>query len=244
MTTPINLLEVALAEIDSVMADLEAAIPRMTLTATYGERTRSGSKTAPAPVNIDAVSAKHALHAWLMKTALRVGEPFGRRDIPALASHLLTHMPTIAANGWAVTLHNELVPLLNDCTNVTRVIEQKTFAGTCAQCSTDLYAQKDKKEVRCRTCGQTYEVLAWRAHAATAKEYHIGTPAELSRALTSPAYGIEVSVDQICKWAKRGKLERANEEYGPDGNPIKPTYKLKDVLDLNAKRKPLNGAAA
>lgn len=47
-------LEKLLAEVDSVVADLEAATPRLTLTANYGERTSSGSKTAPAPVNIDA----------------------------------------------------------------------------------------------------------------------------------------------------------------------------------------------
>jgi hypothetical protein len=239
-----------LAEVDVTVADLEAALPRLTLTANYGERTSSGSKTAPVPVNVAALDAKHGLHKWLMDSALRLGEPLIGRDgqrprsAKSLASHLICHLPLIETNGWADAWAGELRSLLNECGNVTRVAERKVFAGTCAQCSTDLYAIKGHDQARCRTCGETYEVAAWRAHAATAKEYHIGTPSELSRALTSPAWGIEVSVNQICMWAKRGKLQRANEETDEAGNALKPTYRLKDVLDLNAKRKPIDGTAA
>jgi hypothetical protein len=134
--------------------------------------------------------------------------------------------------------------LVRDCENVTRIAEKKVFGGTCSEDGTDLYAVKGSDVARCKTCGTTYEVIAWRAHARTAKEYHIGTPAELSRALSSPAYGIEVSSDLIWRWAKRGKLDRANEAIGEDGTPLKPTYRLSDVLDLNSKRKPLDGTAA
>jgi hypothetical protein len=45
-------------------------------------------------------------------------------------------------------------------------------------------------------------------------------------------------------WATRDKLQRANETTDEAGNPLKPAYRLKDVLDLNAKRKPLDGTAA
>jgi len=243
-------LHIALAEVDVTVADLELAIPRLTLTANYGERTSSGSKTAPVPVNVAALDAKHALHKWLMDAAIRVGEPLIGRDgqrlrsAQSIASHLICHLPLIEANGWDVEWAGELRGLLNECGNVTRIAERKVFAGTCAECSTDLYAVKGHDQARCRTCGATYEVAAWRAHAATAKEYHIGSPAELSRALTSPAWGIEVSVNQICMWARRGKLERANEETDDDGNALKPTYRLKDVLDLNAQRKPIDGMTA
>lgn len=243
-------LEKLLAEVDSVVADLDHATPRLTLTANYGERTSSGSKTAPAPVNIDAVSAKHALHVWFYKTVLRVGVPIGQRSIQALASHLLLHMSTIIANGWVTSLHKELQPLMRDAKVASQVDSRgqpKVFAGTCAECSTELYATKGDTEARCRGCGTTYEVLKWRAHAETAKNYYIGTATDLSRKLSAPQYGYEITADQIRKWANRGKLDRANPLEDEHGKPIPPAYRLGQLLDHIAERnnkKPINGSAA
>lgn len=248
MTEPLQ-LEKLLAEVDAVVADLEAAIPRLTLTANYGERTSTGSKTAPAPVNIDAVSAKHALHTWLMKTALKLGEPITQRTPQALASHLLTHTPLITQLGWATTLHNELAPLIRDAKVAGQVDQRgqpKVFAGTCADCSTELYATKGETEARCKGCGQTYEVLKWRAHAATAKNYYIGTATDLSRKLSAPQYGYEITADQIRKWANRDKLTRANPLEDEHGKPIPPAYRLGDLLDIidqRNRKRPVNGAA-
>ena len=242
-------LEMLLAEVDSVVADLDAATPRLTLTANYGERTSSGSKTAPAPVNIDAVSAKHALHVWLMKTSLTLGQPFTGRGPQAIASHLLCHIQLIVANGWADIWHRELEPLMRDCNQAAQTSRDgtpKVFAGTCAECSTELYASKGDPEARCRGCGATYEVLKWKAHAATAKNYYIGTATDLSRKLSAPQYGYEVTADQIRKWATRGKLERANPEHDETGKPIPPAYRLGNLLDLittKHTKHPINGAA-
>lgn len=241
--------EYRLAEVDTTVQELQALIPRLTLTATYGLRA-SGPQVmhAPAPVNVDVVSAEVALHRWLMSTALRLAEVtgvfLGGRSCEALSSYLVSHLPRLRSLSWCVGLPAELDGLLRGCVAVARVAERKVFAGSCAECSTDLYAVKGSDSARCRTCGAVYEVAAWRAHASTAKEYHVGSPAELSRALTSPAYGVAVSVNQICMWAKRGKLKRANEEHDEHGNVLKPTYRLKDVLDLNAARKPIDGMTA
>jgi hypothetical protein len=243
-------LEKLLAEVDAVVADLEAATPRLTLTANYGERTSSGSKTAPAPVNIDAVSAKHALHRWLMTAAIQLQKPLPRRTPQALASHLLTHMSLVTANGWVAAWTTQLQPIIRDATNAAQVDprgQPKVFAGTCADCTTELYAAKGDTEARCRGCGATYEVLKWRAYAATAKNYYIGTPADLSRKLSAPQYGYEVTADQIRKWANRGKLDRANPEMDETGKLIPPAYRLGQLLDHIAERnnkKPIDGSAA
>jgi hypothetical protein len=120
------------------------------------------------------------------------------------------------------------------------------FAGQCAECETDLYAGKGDQEARCRGCGATYEVLKWRAHAATAKDYYIGTATDLSRKLSAPQYGYSVTADQIRKWALRDKIVRANPEADESGKPIPPAYRLGDVLDLVQERLakyPINGAA-
>lgn len=231
-------LEIALAEVDAIVADLEAAIPRLTLTANYGERTSSGSKTAPAPVNIEAVSAKHALHTWLIKTALRVGEPFGRRDIPALASHLLTHMPTIVANGWAAGLHNELQPLLNDCTRAAHKAAKQEFAGTCQtpDCRTELWTTQGSDDARCKTCGTEYtQIRTWRTQARTYaqdRENNItGYPNTLAQRLAL-IHGETITPEHIRLLASRGLLIRANPERGTDGKKLRAMYRLGDVKAL------------
>lgn len=242
-------LERILAELDSVVGDLVRAVPRASLTASYGERVASsGSLHAPLPVNEAALDAHIALDKYLMGTALELAKVTGLRltgrDSSALSSYVLVHIGTLRTMSWAPNVEPTLRGLVRDCENVTRIAEKRVFGGTCSEDGTDLYATKGSDVARCKTCGTTYEVAAWRAHARTAKEYHIGTPAELSRALSSPTYGIEISSDLIWRWARRGKLERANEELGADGTPLKPTYRLRDVLDINAKRKPLDGTAA
>lgn len=242
-------LEQILSELDSIVGDLVRAVPRANLTASYGERVASsGSLHAPLPVNEAALDAHIALDKYLMRTALELAKITGvrltGRDSSGLASYLLRHMGTLRTRDWAGDVETKLRGLVGGCVNVTRIREQKVFAGKCAECETDLYASKGEPEARCRTCGATYQVLAWRAHAKIATEYHIGTPAELSRALSNPAYGIEVTADRIWRWAKRGKLDRANEETNEAGEPLKPTYRLSDVLDLNAKRNPIDGKVA
>lgn len=242
-------LEQLLSELDSVVGDLVRAVPRASLTASYGERvSSSGSLHAPLPVNEAALDAHIALDKYLMVTALELAKVTSARltgrDSSGLASYILTHIGTLRTMSWAPDVEPTLRGLVRDCENITRIAERKVFGGTCSEDGTDLYATKGSDVARCKTCGTTYEVTAWRAHARTAKEYHIGTPAELSRALSSPTYGIEVSSDLIWRWAKRGKLERVNEEADENGVPLKPTYRLSDVLDINAKRKPLDGTAA
>lgn len=234
-------LELVLAETDSIVEDLVRAVPRASLTASYGERvSSSGSLHAPLPVNEAALDAHMALDKYLMWAALELAKVTGvrlsGRDSAGLSSYLYTHVGTLRTRHWAGDVEPTLRGLLTACENVTRKVEQKVFGGTCAEDGTSLYASKGSDVARCKTCGTTYEVIAWRAHARTAKEYHIGTPAELSRALSSPAYGIEVSSDLIWRWGKRGKLERANETHNEAGEALKPTYRLSDVLDLNAKR--------
>ena len=240
-------LEQLLCELDGIVEDLVSAIPRASLTASYGERvSASGSLHAPLPINDTALDAHMALDKYLREICTRLTRFTGihttRRDSSGLASYLLTHMGTLRTQEWAGDVEGELGKLLRECENVTRVHEQKVFAGTCAEDGSDLYARKGEGLARCRTCGETYDVAKWKAYAATAQEYHIDTPAELAKALANPKYGIAVTVNQICMWARRGKIERANEEADEDGAPIKPKYRLSDVLDMNAKKE-LRGTA-
>ena len=244
--------EYRLAEVDSVLAELAHAVPRLTLTATYGDRAPGvRAQHAPAPVNVDAVSAMDALHGWLMGTALRLAavtrRPLDGRSPSRLVGYLMWHLPRLRSLSWVVDLHPALDKLLKDCERVTHEAAPRVFAGTCAECETDLYACKGEPEARCKTCGATYEVLKWRVHAQTAKDYYIGSPADLSRKLSAPEYGITVTADQIRKWGARGKLERSNPDTDENGLYLPPVYRLGDVLDLvQAKhhKTPLEGRTA
>jgi hypothetical protein len=255
--------EYRLAEVDAVLTELAHAVPRLTLTATYGDRTPGvRALHAPAPVNVDAVSAGDALHRWLMGTALRLAQVTGNRltgrTPDALASYLISGLPRLRSLSWTPELHPALDILLKDCERVTHEAAPRVFAGTCAECETDLYARKGDHEARCKTCGATYEVLKWRAHAQTAKDYYIGSAADISRKLAAPEYGYEVPPKIITQWAsrlvvpqpdgtKKPRLERANEPTDENGLYVPPVYRLGDVLKLNLERyekKPLEGRTA
>ena len=103
-----------------------------------------------------------------------------------------------------------------------------------------------EKEAVCDVCKGSYKVAPWRDFAKGFFGQHIGTPADLSRKLSTPEYGIEVTADRIRKWASRDKLERANPATNETGQPIPPAYRLNDVLDLYhaSRRTPLEGRTA
>jgi hypothetical protein len=240
-----------LCELDSIVEDLVSAIPRASLTASYGERVASsGSLHAPLPINDTALDAHMALDRYLMRVCLDLAKvtrkPLSGRGSKGLASYLLLWMSYLRAQDWAGTVEGELGKLLRECENVTRVHEQKVFAGTCQEDGSDLYARKGEGAARCKVCGLSYEVARWTAYAQTAKDYYIGTAADLSRKLSAPQYGYTITADQIRKWATRGKLDRANPDQDETGKPIPPAYRLGDVLGLRIERYkqfPINGAA-
>jgi hypothetical protein len=243
-------LAYALAEVDGVVEVLDAGVARTSLTAGYGERvSSSGPLHAPLPINEAVFDARHALHTYLMRTALKLAEvvgPLTSRSSQGLAAYLILNLDTLRRQDWAGNVEAELRGHLRHGHDHANKAEGRVFAGQCAECQSDLYAGKGDQEARCRTCGTSYEVLKWRAHAATAKDYYIGSATDLSRKLSAPQYGYQVSADQIRKWALREKITRANPEADETGKAIAPAYRLGDVLDLVQQRLakyPLNGAA-
>lgn len=245
--------EVRLGEVAGVVAEVQQVIPRLTLTATYGER-MGGSKAlhAPAPVSVDAVSSLDELQRFLINTALRiatVNNLLHGRGSGDVADYLAGNMHRLKTLSNAANLKTQHETLLRNCENVIRVAEQRVFAGNCAECNTDLYATKGDHEARCKTCGTTYEVLKWRQHAIKAAKYYVGTATDLSRKLAAPEYGYTITADQIRKWGTRliggqPKLVRQNPTHDQHGTPLAPTYRLDHVQQLANTRKPLDGTAA
>lgn len=255
MTVSVEKLQVALTNLDQVMQAVN--IGRGSFTASYGARVSGGSREhAPLPVDVDLIDRKVAAHRMLMDRALRVAmetnEPLTGRDPHSLTNYLFTRAAWIIAQLWGDDFHKTLIAHTDNLDNARTRREPKVFAGRCAECETDLYAIKGQPEARCGTCGTTYEVLAWRSFAKTIFGNYVGTPADLSRKLSTPEYGIEISADRIRKWGiprsdtNPAKLQRANPAHDEQGNPIQPAYKLSDVLDLyeaNLKQ-PLEGRTA
>ncbi|QOT15897.1 hypothetical protein [Paenarthrobacter sp. YJN-5] len=254
MTVTAQQLERALTTLDQVVAAVN--VGRGSFTASYGHRTSSGShEHAPLPVDVDLIDKKAAAHRLLMDRALRIametGEGLTGRDVHSLTNYLFARAAWIVGQLWADDFHKALLTHTEGLDGARTRREPKVFAGRCAECETDLYAIKGQPEARCQTCGETYEVLAWRDFAKGVFGQHVGTPADLSRKLSAPEYGIEVTADRIRKWAtaRNGnppKLERANPATNETGDPIPPAYRLNDVLDLyhNARRTPLEGRTA
>lgn len=230
------------------VAELQDTVPRLTLTATYGQRASGGQALhAPAPVSIEAVSAIDELHRWLTDKVLRLAQEtrvmlLGGLSHANQAKYLVDNIEALREQHWSQPLPAELSSLVRACTGLTAERNPRVFGGICPECETELYARKGDKEARCHGCGTTYEVAAWRAHALTAAMYHIDTPARLSR-LLSTKYGHEVTPHRIHNWAYRNKLARANDSHDENGRPLKPTYRLGDVLEL-VTQKPLEGRTA
>ncbi|ERI39170.1 hypothetical protein M707_02620 [Arthrobacter sp. AK-YN10] len=254
MTVTQAQLERALTVLDQVVASVN--IGRGTMTASYGPRMGGGSQEhAPLPVDVDLIDRKIAAHRFLMDRALKVametGEGLTGRDVHSLTNYLYTRAKWIVGQLWGNDFHNALQEHARGLDQARTRREPRVFAGRCAECDTDLYAIKGKPEARCGTCSTTYEVVAWRQFALGVFGQHIGTPADLSRKLSTPEYGIEVTADRIRKWAtaRNGnppKLERANPATNEQGEPIPPAYRLNDVLDLyhQERRTPLEGRTA
>jgi len=228
-----------LGEVAGVVGLVEALVPRLTLTATYGDRVPAvRAQHAPAPVAIDALSSLLELRRFLLNLGLRVAtakDPLTGRESESLAGYLAARMNHIKTLPNAHDLAKDLDKLVRQCEQAGRLLEHKQFAGTCQtqDCGTDLYTEQGSNHARCGTCGAEYEaVQEWRNGA---KEYAraqddnlIGYPDSLSQRLKR-VHGIDIGADYIRVLASRGILVRANPERGEDGKKLRALYRLGDI---------------
>ena len=237
-------LERVLAELDSVVGELVRAVPRASLTASYGERvSSSGSLHAPLPVNEAALDAHIALDKYLMQTALELAKVTGARltgrDSSGLASYILTHINTLRTLSWAADVEPKLRTLVRDCEKATRTATQAEFAGTCPEDGTELFTHAGGNTATCRTCTQVFEdVQGWRdtakAYARATDDDIVGYPKALSERLAK-VHGETVGPDYIRVLAARGLLVRVNPERNDEGRVLRPLYRLGDIKVLITK---------
>lgn len=170
--------------------------------------------------------------------------PRDHRSPAAVAEWVATHTPTIRCSEWAGDMFDEIIPAVRVCLRGADRAPTRVFAGMCPTksdngfiCGQPLYALPGKPVVKCRTCGEAYDVNGWRADALAAAGIVEGTAAEISRALTDPTTGECLPAATIRQWAKREKLTHTNAPQillaDTFGNPIpQKRYRISDVQDL------------
>jgi hypothetical protein len=235
-------LAYALAEVDGVVEVLDAGVARTSLTAGYGERvSSSGPLHAPLPINEAVFDARHALHTYLMRTALKLAEiagPLDSRTSQGLAAYLLRNLEALRRQDWLGNVESELRKLLRAATNVAERTQNREFAGTCQThgCGAELYVTKGADNTTCKTCGAEYAAIQeWRDTAKTyAKNQDndiIGYPNALSQRLHR-VHGENITPEHIRLLASKGLLTRANPERNELGKVLRPMYRLGDVKAL------------
>jgi len=226
-----------LAETDAVVGDLVRAVPRASLTASYGERvSSSGSLHAPLPINDTALDAHMALDKWLMRTALELAKvtraPLTGRDSAGLSSYLLAHMNTLRRQDWAGRVKGELGGLLKKCVQATLPPGERINVGACGSvfngeaCTNPLTPLKDQDQIKCRVCGTSWGVADRQRSAIGAAWDAIGAPAIVVRALKE--YGVSIKPKNIENWVMLGHLTPVNTEG-------RKQYRVSDVYGV-AKR--------
>lgn len=234
--------EVRLGEVGGVVAEVEAVVPRLTLTATYGDRAPGvKAQHAPAPVAIDALSGLLELQRFLLNLGLRVAtaeHPLTGLTSADLAGYLALHIKRVRTLLNAHDLMTQHDKLVRTCQHAARLLEHKQFAGACQTqgCGADLFTAQGSNHARCGTCGTEYEaVQEWRdgakEYARAQDDNTVGYPDALSQRLNR-VHGIDVGADYIRVLASRGILVRANPERGADGKKLRAMYRLGDVKQI------------
>jgi hypothetical protein len=242
-------LEQLLCELDSIVNDLVSAIPRASLTASYGERVASsGSMHAPLPINDTALDAHMALDKYLMRTCLDLasftGIHLSRRDSSGLASHLLANMGKLRGMDWAGDVEGELGRLLKKCQQATQPQGERINVGACGSvfegitCDNPLNPLKFQETIKCRVCGTDWDVRERQRDAIGAAWTHSATPPIIMRALAE--YGVHIRPDSFKNWVKLGHL-------APVGDTSPKEYRVNEVWAVAkrmAERRKANKQAA
>jgi hypothetical protein len=218
-------LETDLAEVDTTIEDLWATTARMDVgTGSVGT---SGHSTPSEPINFHAMETGRTLAVILTGWATALGCP---EPHPVKASSvLLTRIREVRAQDWAPVLKQELRDALNDCRRAMDRAAERIHIGTCGQvfegieCTDKVTAIHGQTHGRCRTCGNTVDILEYQ-RARFQAAGHVRAPlGKLVRALRAAGHLPGVSLKQVENWVARRRL-------GPV-IPFRSLYTASDIMD-------------
>lgn len=235
-TTDTYLCHTCLGRIAGTLHHLPALVTDLDLTLTkqrrFGDPTDSTSRTAAATLPFNAAAARvlhelrHELHA-LIRLCLTHGlhqGPQPTHHTAAMAAWLLARLTPIAGQPWAPQALR-LTAIAGRGEQVIDAPPERTFAGPCDQCGTDLYARAGQAHATCPTCGDTYDLAARRRWLLRMVDDRLATATEVARALTS--LEMPVTAERIRQWKHRARLTPAATD--PLGRPL---FRVGDVVDL------------
>ena len=230
-------LRIDLGDVPALLGELDITAARLDHITTSG--TNRGGGESPLPFKPQATEAIWVLHTTL--TAWTV-ELAGERSTSAeMARWLYARLDLIRLRPDADTIHDELTYAIREARRVIdRPTDRRMFLGRCgapirSSCAEELHGLPWQDTVTCPVCGTEWGIRERRAWMLRVVEDEVRTAPTLAALLTQ--LGAAVSVEDIQRWAKQGRLHWIS----MDSNKRR-RYRAGDVLDLALSR-PHNGAA-
>jgi hypothetical protein len=217
-----------LAELDDTIQELRTTMARQDVgTPSIG----TGSTTPQPAINLDALEAYEQLRevvtGWAV--ALQGRAFYWITTTEEAASYLYTNLDLVARQDWAPDLATELAAAVRQAVQVTDRAADKISIGKCGYimadqtCPDTITAIQGQTHGRCKTCGNTVDILEYR-QARIQQAGHVRAPLpRLVRALRAAGHLPGVSVKRVENWVARGKL-------GPV-IPFRALYTASDIMD-------------
>ena len=232
-------LRADLKNLPGLLADLQITIARLDRVNAEQPGVRASGE-APLPLRIGPMEARRdlteTLRIWVWHVAVRSGVRITKTWLNPenLAGWLTTRIEHVDSDPLAGTLSDEIGSAVVRGWRTVDKPSERRYAGPCDSCEMDLYAHPHADEITC-DCGATYRVDARRDWLLDQAEDHLLTATEMSRALPGllplDPKGRQpvLTAAMIRGWAHRGRLT----QHPPHpSQPLAPTYRVGDVLDL------------
>lgn len=220
-----NTLDRALGDLDWLLDELDTTMTRQTKTRpARGNQTSDGP---PMPYNVKASDSARDLRVLLKDWASLVAEgladegKFVALPTPAtaktLSSWLMHHVTWLSHHNTAADAYSEIVGAVNNIRRTIDIAPDTRYIGPCysvidgVECPETLYGTEGTDDVKCRTCGTTWDARARTLEALAHAETIAQDATTLSRSFALK--GIALDTDRIKKWGQRKHLVAAGKSH-------------------------------
>lgn len=201
---------------------------------------------ALVPYHVKAAEKRDALRHELVQLVRFCSEEGIRSSDPsdtlpantmrALSRWLMWRVDGLAFNDMAEEFVGSLVAAVSACQRIIDLPPERSYAGPCPECKSDLYHRPNAADVKCPGCGQVYEVAKIATWMRARIEEHMAdrlVTAHEGATLLS-RFGLETGQRTIDKWHERGLIAEAG-HVAPDGKRARRLYRWDDLLALAAR---------
>lgn len=199
------------------------------LATTIAKQKSAGASGPPSaetalPINIAASERAETLrHELVMlvrfcaEEGVRASDPSGdlpENTIVAMSRWLLWRVDGLAFNDMAHEFVSSVTTAIRDCQRIIDLPPERSYAGPCPECKSDLYHRPAATEAKCPGCGQVYDVAEVQAWMQARIEEHMTDRLVTSREGSTllSRFGLETGQRTIDKWHERGKVAEAGHD--------------------------------